>query len=514
MIGWSMRDGRSRSPGRGMTAMALVLIATLSACMPMMAGPALGSAPASATHAASPLAAQLEEIFADPLLAHAQVGVAFRSLDSGETLYEREARRLFVPASNMKLVSGAAALWMLGPEYRYRTQIAAGGQIRNGVLDGPLIITGTGDPTFSDRFNEDSRDPIRMWADSLRARGITRVAGGVIAVDTAFYGPDLGPGWAWDDLDSGFSASFGALQFNENVITIDVFPSSTTLSPAIVVLSPSTQYVRILNDTRTMPAGSQTAIQLERDPASSAILLTGQIAADSEGLDAVVAVRDPALYAATVIRETLREEGVLVEGPALRYSPVDPSTAAVGAAMPLFEHHSPRLAEILAGTMKPSQNLIAETLLLTTGREIRGQGTTAAGVAVADSLLRSWNILETGMRMVDGSGLSRYNLLSPSLLLDLLELMDDSPYRESWLSSLAVGGRDGTLAGRMRDPPLLDSVAAKSGTLTGIRSLSGYLTTESGERIAFSVMVNNHLQTGSMVDGVVERALELVATSR
>src|SRR5690606_2086949 len=115
----------------------------------------------------------------------------------------------------------------------------------------------------------------------------------------------------------------------------------------------------------------------------------------------------------------------------------------------------------------------------------------------------------SGMRMADGSGLSRYNLASPALLASLLERMDDSPYRDAWLSSLAVAGRDGTLAGRMRDPPLVDRVLAKSGTLSGIRSLSGYLTTSSGERIVFSTMVNNHLQTGAVVDGVVESALAL-----
>src|SRR5690606_16403790 len=139
-----------------------------------------------------------------------------------------------------------------------------------------------------------------------------------------------------------------------------------------------------------------------------------------------------------------------------------------GGAMALFEHRSPPLAEILAGTMKPSQNLIAETLLLTVGREIRGEGTAAGGIAVTDSLLRSWGLLETGMRMADGSGLSRYNLLTPALLADLLVLMDTSPYRDAWLAALAVSGRDGTLAARMRDPPLLDNVLAKSGTLSGI----------------------------------------------
>lgn len=502
-----MKIGRSAPVG-----LATLLLA-LAGCLPIMPAGPVGVSTAAPVPA-SGLAGELAAIFADPVLAHAHIGAVFQSATTGETIFSLDSDRMFIPASNVKLLTGAVALTTLGPDYRFQTTVSLGGPVRGGVLEGPLVITGTGDPTFSDRFLPEARDAFRAWADSLKARGITRVAGGVIAVDTAFRGPPLGTGWAWDDLPAGYAAEYSALQFNENAIRVDVFPSSTTMSPAVVVLSPATQYVRVFNDTRTLPAGSFTAVRLERDPASSSIILIGDIAEDSDGLTEEVAVRDPVLYAATVIRETLREQGVWVEGPVLRYSPTDPSTAAVGAGTPAFVHLSPPLSEILAGTLKPSQNLIAESLLMAVGREIRGEGSAAAGVAAVDSLLRAWNIPDIRMRMVDGSGLSRYNLASPALLAAVLEKMDQSPYRDAWLAALPVSGWDGTLATRMRGPPLADRVVAKSGTLTGIRSLSGYLTTMSGERIIFSTMVNNHLQTGAVVDGVVEAALEAIATSR
>jgi D-alanyl-D-alanine carboxypeptidase/D-alanyl-D-alanine-endopeptidase (penicillin-binding protein 4) len=351
----------------------LSLVLAIAGCAPAAGIPATGPGPVPVP--ASDLAGRLAAIFADPVISHAHIGVLFRSLDTGETLYELEAEKMFIPASNVKILSGAAALATLGPDYRYRTTVSLGGPVQGGVLQGPLVITGAGDPTFSDRFHPDARDVFRAWADSLKARGITRVAGGVIAVDTAFGGPSLGSGWAWDDLAAGYAAEYSALQFNENVIDVDVFPSRTTLDPAVVVLTPATQYVRVLNDTRTMPAGSVTAIRLERDAASSSILLSGEIAADSEGLTETVSVRDPALYAATVIRDPLREPALMVEAPVVRYSPTDPSTAAVGAADPVFVHLSPPLWEILAGALKPSQNLIAETMLVAAGREMRGEGT-------------------------------------------------------------------------------------------------------------------------------------------
>ncbi|MEX2582461.1 MAG: D-alanyl-D-alanine carboxypeptidase/D-alanyl-D-alanine-endopeptidase, partial [Gemmatimonadota bacterium] len=440
--------------------------------------------------------------------------VSVRSLDSGETIYERNAERLFVPASNIKLLTGAAALETLGPEFRYRTTVASAAPARDGGIAGPLVVIGSGDPTFSARFSEDARDTFRAWADSLRSLGVSRVAGGIIALDTAFVDPTLGEGWMWDDLAFSSSAEFGPLQFNEGVVDIDIFPSQTVLDPAVVVLSPVTQYVRVINDTRTMPAGSVTALRVIRDEAGPAITIRGEIAADEPGVSRTVAVRSPALYLVSVLRETLREGGISVEGPAVHYSAIGINDPDVRNAIPLFTHSSPSLGQVLEGMMKPSQNQIAETLLRTVGREIRGEGSADGGAAVVDSLFRAWELEPLRFRMADGSGLSRYDLLSPALITDLLIRMDGSAHRDEWFASLPIAGRDGTLASRMRDPPLLDQVRAKTGSLSGVRALSGYLTTQRGERIVFSTIVNNSLSGSAAADRIVEAALERIAVGR
>lgn len=483
-----------------------LLLAALGGCAPVFAGAAAPGAT---------LAGDLDAIFDDAQLAHSHWGVLVRSLDTGETLYSRNADRLFVPASNMKIVSGAAALETLGPDYRFVTTLAAGGPIREGALHGPLVVIGTGDPTFSRRFLDDPRDAFRAWADSLRAHGIHRVVGGVVAVDTAFADPPWGQGWMWDDLAGASSAEYGALQFNESVIRMNIFPSGTELQPALISFDPHTQYIPIVNQTRTMPPGSVTAIRIVRDDAGPGIAVYGEIAADSDGLIRTVAVRDQAFYLATVLRETLREQGIMVEGPPSRYNmEFDRYDAAIRDAFPLFVHRSPPLRETLAGMMKPSQNQLAETLLLAVGREAGGGGTARAGIAVADSLFLAWQLENPGYRIVDGSGLSRYNLLSPTFLASLLTRMDRSAYREDWLASMPISGRDGTLASRMREGPLFEQVLAKTGTLTGSRALSGYLTTVRGERIVFSTMVNNHVVTAGDADRIVEAALERIATAR
>jgi len=489
--------------------MALVLV---TGCAPLMVG-----APAGGTAGADllgPLGAQIDAIFDTPEFAHSHWGVLIRSSEGGEVVCSRHPVQLFVPASNVKLMTAAAALETLGPDYRYRTTLAAGGPVSDGAIRGPLVVIGTGDPTFSSRFLDDPRSVFRAWADSLRAHGITRIAGSVIGVDTAFAEPTLGAGWAWDDLDSGYAAEFGALQFNESVVELDIFPSRAELEPAVTVLSPPTQHVRIVNDTRTLPSGSNTAIRIIREEGGASIVVRGEIAADDPGLSRTVAVRNPALYLASVLRETLRENGIAVEGPAIHYSAVGLIDPALRSHTPIFEHYSPPLSEILAGMMKPSQNQIAETLLRTIGREVRGDGSANGGVAVVDSLLAAWEIEPRHFNMADGSGLSRYDLLSPALVVELLEHMDRSAHRDVWLASLPVAGRDGTLEMRMRDPPLAEQVLAKTGSLSGVSSLSGYLTAASGERFVFSTMVNNNLLGSSAADAAVESALQVVAANR
>jgi D-alanyl-D-alanine carboxypeptidase/D-alanyl-D-alanine-endopeptidase (penicillin-binding protein 4) len=482
-----------------------LLMGMLPGCSALLARPmATGGAPAE-------MAADLDRIFNDSIFQHANWGVLIRSLESGETVYSRNAERLFIPASNVKIVTAAAALQTLGPEYTYRTTISTFGPIQNGVLEGALVVTGTGDPTISSRFFTDSRDVFRAWADSLRVHGISRVAGGIVAVDTAFAGPTLGTGWMWDDLMGGSAAPFGALQFNENVIRIDLYPSSLVLQPAIVVLTPPTQSIRVINNTRTMAEGSSPALRIERDDLAAGIVVQGEVPIDVEEVRRTVAVESPSDYFVTVLRETLRDAGIAVEGPATNMSELEQFDPTVANAIPLFVHQSPPLREILIGMMKPSQNMIAETLLLTIGRELRGESTADGGTAVVDSLLTVWQISPKEHRMEDGSGLSRYDLASPALLVGILETMDRSGLRDDWLASLPIAGRDGTLEDRMRDPPLLDQVRAKTGTLSNVRSLSGYLTDQRGDRFVFSIIANNHLVGSAEVDRVAEAALYRIA---
>ena len=468
---------------------------------------ALRGAPASGR-----LGEEIATVFQDTAFEHAHWGVVVRSLDSGETLHTQNAAKLFMPASNMKLVTGAAVLEGLGPDFRYRTEVIAAGPIRNGVLEGDLLVVGEGDPTFSTRFGGDPRAAFRSWADSLRAHGVERISGAVVGIDTAFAQPSLGEGWAWDDLDYAYSAPFSALQLNDGVIRVNVFPARSVGSPALISVDPPTGYTRILNGIATVAPGVPPQIAVEREADGPGLILGGEIPADTLMVERTVAVREPTRFFVTVLRETLRETGIEVEGFAvLPGDRVHETEAMLGVPAPLFVHQSPPLLEMLPLMLKPSQNQIAEMMLRTLGRKLRGEGSAEAGEAAVDSILTSWELSPEELIMADGSGLSRYNFVAPELLIGLLTRMTRSPNWEVWYAALPVAGIDGTLAGRMQGTPAEGNVHAKTGTLSNVRALSGYVTTQAGERMVFSMIVNNSRLSSRDADRLVDAALARIA---
>ena len=270
---------------RGTARLAVLLsLALFGGCATLQAGP-------PATGGVGPAASVLDSIFADTAFSHAHIGALVVRARTGETLYARHAERVFVPASNQKLVTGAVALETLGPAFRFSTAVSATGQVRDGVLRGDLVVRGGGDPTLSGRFASDPRDHFRAWADSLRARGITRIEGGIVGVDSLFPERGLGAGWAWDDLEYGFAAEIGALQFNEGVVRLQAVPSRQVGAPPVVVVDPPTQHLRIYNLAATGPPGSAADLSARREEAGAGVTVEGTIPADTAFIAGTLAVR-------------------------------------------------------------------------------------------------------------------------------------------------------------------------------------------------------------------------------
>jgi D-alanyl-D-alanine carboxypeptidase/D-alanyl-D-alanine-endopeptidase (penicillin-binding protein 4) len=489
---------------------AAVLLLAAAAC-----APATGAAgPRPAPSRAAQVGAAMDSVFADTALAHAHWGVLVRSLDGGETLFERQADRMFVPASTMKVVTASAALEALGPDFRWSTAVGATGPVEGGVLPGDLVVAGSGDPTLSGRFHRDVMTLFREWADSLRARGVTRVEGRVVGNDDRFDDLPYGAGWAWDDVDDVYSAQVSALELNEGVVEVRVEGTVEAGRPARASTMPFLADVPIENEVVMVRGPSALRFGRGREP--GAVRVWGVMSVDSPPVHQLAPVNDPTRFFATVLRETLVLQGIAVSGAAVDADALAADDPARGpAAATLFVHRSPPLARVLPGFLKPSQNQIGELILKTLGAELRGAGTAAGGAAAVDSLHRLWGMPPGALRMADGSGLSRYDLLTPRLLVRVMERMAASPHAEAWRAALPVMGAEGTLARRGAGTPLAGRVVAKTGTMSGVRSLTGYLTTDAGERLVFAAVSNHHDRPAREVDRVVDAALlRLLAVPR
>lgn len=437
--------------------------------------------------------------------------VDVRSLDTGETLFALNADRLTMPASNMKILTAAAAAEILGWDYRFTTTLETSAPVEKGVLRGDLFIRGSGDPTISSRSDRVNA-VLFEWIVALREAGITEIAGRIVGDDQAFDDEGIGDGWAWDYLQYGYAAPVGALQFDENVARMTIAPAASPGEPAIVSLPAGTGYT-LLNHATTGEAGSRITLDYRRHPASPVLELTGSIPADAEPVTRTVAVINPTIYFAQSVKDALVAAGIPVQGEAVDYDDVAIElTEANGERRVLAETLSPPLSEMATVLMKVSQNQYAETFLKAIGASGGGIGTTSGGRTAVRETLSAWGIPDDSYVMYDGSGLSRYNYVTPRTVTTVLERMYRDPrHQRNFLLTLPVAGRDGTIATRMQRSLAEANATAKTGSIANVRSLSGYVRTRDGEMLVFSILANDFPIPAATVNWIADLAVEILA---
>ena len=439
---------------------------------------------------------------------HALWGVQVKSLDTGRTLYSRNAGTLMMPASNMKIVTLAAAAETLGWDYRFKTTLETTGAVEGGTLVGDLIIRGGGDPTINKRDNR-AAAVFDQWAAALKAAGVNRIDGNIVADASAFEGPGLGQGWSWDYLQYGYAAPAGALEYNENVATLTIRPAAAAGEDAALELPPGTG-LGLIHHVITGPAGSPTIVEVGRTDGAW-LDVTGSIAADAAPTTRDVAVAKPALHFAHASLLALTERGIEVRG-----LPVEPekskNTLAARPRQVLVESASPPLRDIAATMMKVSQNLYAETLLRAVGAA-RGQPATADnGRAAAREIFTAWKIDPATYVQADGSGLSRYDFVTAAMIVTILERLHADPrHRDAFLATLPIAGKDGTISTRLRATRAEANALAKTGSIANVRALSGYVRTRDGELLAFSLLANNFTIPAATVNWIADLAVETLA---
>jgi serine-type D-Ala-D-Ala carboxypeptidase/endopeptidase (penicillin-binding protein 4) len=452
----------------------------------------------------------MNERLDDPAFDESLWGVLLESLETGEIWYERNADRLFVPASNQKILTAAAAYRALGPDFVFSTTVHHTGRIFGETLQGDLVVWGNGDPTLYNRFHSDPRDVFRKWARDLRERGITRITGNIVGDDSAWEDKHVGSGWPQDEITPWYYAEFGPLQFNENYVDLRFIPPAEVGGELRIQPNVESGYFTLINEVRVVASGSNN-VSMNRPMHSNVITLSGTVVAGSQPFERTPTITNPTLFYVTALKETLEAEGIRVEG-----EPVDIDDLAdwpheTGSLPLLATHESPPLSRIVPAFMKRSQNMYGETLVYAMGWHETGEGTFAAGREVVRRELSTFGIDRERFRFSDGSGLSRYNHISPRMIVAINRGMVESEFRELWLESQAVAGQDGTLRNLRNETLQGADLRAKTGTLFAVRSLSGFLTTAGGERLLFSVINNGSLRGSRAVDAVVHDVLEMVA---
>jgi len=470
------------------------------------------------------LIAAIDSMADAPEFHNAFWGILVVDPERGDTLYSRNAGKLFLPASNMKVITSSVALEQLGPDYTYQTVFVARGPIRDGVLQGNLAVVGRGDPTISDHMWGDAMTPLRAIADSLAARGIHRITGRLAAAGNAFPGPVLGYGWSWDDLESSYSAGVDELLFNEGFTEIRVHGGANPGDPVRVETKPTRSFPQLRSAVTTIappPCEGDSAVtspcpllrgrfarrelSVVKDTIHGDVTVSGPIVAgDSAILE--YTHRDPDEAYLAALTEALRDRGIAVDSLPTTQS----DTATAGDT--LLRYSSRPMREILPALLKPSQNQIAEVLLRTIGLERGGAGTADSARKVVERQLAAWGVPPSTYVIRDGSGLSRYDYLAPEALVHVLDVMRKSPNFPLFYEALPIAGVDGTIRTRMRGTAAQGNVHAKTGSVANARSLSGYVRTSSGRMLIFSMLANNWTVPASDVTRVQDLIAARLAT--
>jgi serine-type D-Ala-D-Ala carboxypeptidase/endopeptidase (penicillin-binding protein 4) len=443
-------------------------------------------------------AERADALLALPSVDKGEWGLLILDAATGETLYQINADRYFVPASNMKLLTTALALDTLGPDFRFRTTLETSGTLSaNGTLAGDLILVGRGDPNLSNRkfpfdtkeeFDGPPEKALAELADELVARGVKEITGDLIA-DDSYFPPERYPdGWEIGDMVWEYGAAISAIVVNDNTATLRLTPAQHPGEPVDSALEPITPDFMVINQVTTSAASEKPDIRLTREPGAATVLVTGTLPAKSAARNLILAVQEPAQNAANMLARLLAERGIKVHG---KISVIHAPDSAESARTVLAEHLSIRLADSVKLVNKISQNLHAEAFLRTAARQQGRWATPEDLQKFPDAFYAKAGIPAGDVIAVDGSGLSRQDLVTPRAFAALLFYAQKQPWFSPYFTSLPVAGADGTLNERMKDSSVAGRIHAKTGSITHVRALSGYAETSAGRRLIFSFLSNN-----------------------
>lgn len=450
-------------------------------------------------------------------------GVLAVSAHDGEVLFARNAGTALAPASNQKLFTSAAALHQLGPEFRFPTYLLARGSVENGVLDGDLILYGTGDPSMASRLLSSAEAPFREFARALREQGIHTVTGSVVGDGSFFTGPTRHPSWNAHSLNEWYAAPISGLSWNENVVSLQIRATSPGARPEVRT-HPAGAILPMDNQGLTVAGASRRPLLIVRDDPDEPIGVQGEIRPGQGDIWRRMTVSDPPSFAASVLHRILVEDGIRVRG--RPQGVTDPARSLVSQASvvaPAIQgqglwtvavHTSPPFPDLLAVVNQRSHNLYADALLFTLGRVTGGTASFESGAAaLTDYLTEVVGVDADGLLIEDGSGLSRFNRAQPTGFVQLLAHMEGDRHGPVFWESLPeAGDRQGIR--RMYRSAAAGNLRAKTGTINRVSALSGRVNTLSGDPVYFSIMANDVPSTAAAKRVEDQIGIQLASFSR
>jgi D-alanyl-D-alanine carboxypeptidase/D-alanyl-D-alanine-endopeptidase (penicillin-binding protein 4) len=441
---------------------------------------------------ATTLQSRLNRLLSDNFYQRATAGVAIYDLTEQKMLFVHNEKRLCRPASNMKLLTSAAALTVLTSNYSFKTEVYYTGSINeSGQLLGDVYLVGGFDPELKTA-------DLDTLVSIVKKSGITSVDGNLYLDVSMADSVHWGKAWSWDDDMEAFQPYLSPIPLNKGVAKLKVIPASPSRAP-IIKTEPESSFVQVVNRATTVwsstePPAKTLRFNRESNENNNSIVVSGTIAASASPYETMISLKNPRGYVLTVFAEKMAEQlpesNIRMAG--MMRVPLD-------AQILSYTTHS--MAEAVRRLNKESDNLNAEMLLyaLGYGQNAGEPASTEKGIAVVQQLIAQTGFDPKVYSIVDGSGLSNQNYLTPELLVAVLKHMYQSQYFELYRQSLPIAGVDGTLANRMKGTAAHRKLTAKTGSLTGVSALSGYVTARNGNLLAFSIMIQNFTERTSFV---------------
>jgi serine-type D-Ala-D-Ala carboxypeptidase/endopeptidase (penicillin-binding protein 4) len=452
-----------------------------------------------AAAAARRFSARADVLLTAPPASKGEWGLLIADAQSGETLFELNADKYFLPASNMKLFTTALALAKLGPDYRFHTTLETHGTLSaEGALSGDLYLVGRGDPNLSNRkfpyelkeeFDGPPEKSLVELADALVKNGVKEIMGDVIGDDSYFPREPYADGWEIGDIVWEYGAAISAIAVDDNTVALTLTPGELAGDPVQAVVAPATPDFTIENDVVTSAAEVKSDLTLTREPGSKIVVVRGTMPAKSTSRKLVLAVHEPAEHAAAVLARLLSDRGVKIAGTSRALHTPEPSAESPRAV--LAEHVSVPLGDSVKLVNKISQNLHTEMLLRAAARKAGAWATPDDLMKFPADFYAAAGIAPGDVVQTDGSGLSRHDLVTPKAVVALLKYAQDQSWFPSYYASLPVAGVDGTLETLMKNTLAAGRIHAKTGSVEHVRTRSGFVETPAGRRLIFSFLSNN-----------------------